>query len=54
VESGAIVETDGWRGYNPLEEMGFTRVILRAKDAPENPLPHEPLAKCPGIIRENR
>lgn len=40
VESGAIVETDGWRGYNPLEEMGFTRVILRAKDAPENPLPH--------------
>lgn len=40
VELGSVVETDGWRGYNPIEKMGFQRVILRVCDSPENPLPH--------------
>ena len=39
VELGSVVETDGWRGYNPIEKMGFQRVILRVCDSPENPLP---------------
>jgi transposase-like protein len=25
VEEGSIVETDGWRGYNPIGEMGSQR-----------------------------
>jgi transposase-like protein len=40
VEVGSVVETDGWRGYNPIERIGFQRVILRVNDSPENPLPH--------------
>jgi len=40
VEQGAIVETDGWRGYNSLGEKGFQHVIIRANSSPETPLPH--------------
>jgi len=40
MEEGSIVETDGWRGYNPIGEMGFQRIILRVNSSPENPLPH--------------
>jgi len=40
VEEGSIVETDGWRGYNPVGEMGFQRIIQRVNSSPENPLPH--------------
>lgn len=40
VEEGSVVETDGWKGYNPIEVMKFQRIILRANSSPENPLPH--------------
>ena len=40
VEEGSIVETDGWRGYNSVGEMGFQRIIQRINSSPENPLPH--------------
>lgn len=40
VELGSVIETDGWKGYNPIEKMGFQRIILRISDSPENPLPH--------------
>jgi transposase-like protein len=40
VEKGSIVETDGWVGYSPLEEIGFQRIIRRVNSSPENPLPH--------------
>jgi len=40
VEEGSIVETDGWRGYNSVGEMGFQRIIQRVNSSPENPLPH--------------
>jgi len=40
IGKGSIIETDGWVGYSPLEEMGFRRIIRRVNNSPENPLPH--------------
>lgn len=40
IDEGSVVETDGWKGYNPIEEMGFQRVIQKVNSSPENPLPH--------------
>ena len=40
VEEGSIVETDGWRGYNPIEEMGFQRIIQRVNSSLEDLLSH--------------
>lgn len=40
IEKGSIIETDGWVGYSPLEEMGFRRIIRRVNNSSENPLPH--------------
>ena len=40
VEPGSVVQTDGWKGYNNLEDLGYVREIIR-KDADigENLLP---------------
>lgn len=40
VEQGSVVETDGWRGYNLLEEKGFQHIVIRANSSPATPLPH--------------
>lgn len=32
VEPGSVVQTDGWRGYNQLDQLGYVRKIIR-KDA---------------------
>ena len=40
VEPAAVVETDGWRGYNSLQEEGFQHIVIRANSSPDRPLPH--------------
>jgi transposase-like protein len=32
VESGSVIRTDGWNGYIPLQENGYERIIVGAKD----------------------
>ena len=40
VNLGAVVKTDGWRGYNGLKSLGYThKVIRKTSDVGENLLP---------------
>jgi len=42
IEPGSTLETDGWRGYNQVEQNGYIRKTVRKEDmlsSPENLLP---------------
>jgi transposase-like protein len=40
VEPGSVVRTDGWKGYNSLDQQGYVREIARKQaDVGENLLP---------------
>jgi len=41
VEPGAVVRTDGWKGYNDVATLGYTHEVIRAtEEVGEDLLPH--------------
>jgi hypothetical protein len=55
--AGAIVHTDGWRGYDGLEAMGYTHrktVIATSNDPAHNAIPAQILPFSPTIPSNKR
>jgi len=41
VEPGAVIRTDGWKGYNDVAKLGYTHEVIRAtEEVGEDLLPH--------------